>query len=190
MAQLSGSQVCNWGIQYHLCSTYRGLWELVVVWLSKFSGRALASQAKCPHCMQGCFNHRVVTMVADKLKRLVMRSLLWYWRLTTFDNPISSYAVHLTTTIHLHLQYTDNYNTLTTLRTSVKESLQMQLKVAVRNFYALNVSRWGNHSCSEGCQACSVLWLWDELTSCPLLCLMQLVFNTTNQPLSPQFVCN
>ena len=23
---LSGCQVCDWGIQYHLCSTYRGLW--------------------------------------------------------------------------------------------------------------------------------------------------------------------
>ena len=31
---LSGCQVCNWGIQYHLRITYRGLWELVVVWLS------------------------------------------------------------------------------------------------------------------------------------------------------------
>ena len=28
---LSGCQVYNWGIQYHLCSTYRGLWGLVVV---------------------------------------------------------------------------------------------------------------------------------------------------------------
>ena len=31
---LSGCQVCDWGIQYHLCSTYRGLWGLVVVRLS------------------------------------------------------------------------------------------------------------------------------------------------------------
>ena len=28
---LSSSQVYNWGIQYHTCSTYRGLWRLVVV---------------------------------------------------------------------------------------------------------------------------------------------------------------
>ena len=35
-----------WGIQYHLCSTYRGLWGLVVVWLSWLSGRALAAQAR------------------------------------------------------------------------------------------------------------------------------------------------
>ena len=30
---LSGCQVSNWGIQYHLCSTYWGLWELVAVQL-------------------------------------------------------------------------------------------------------------------------------------------------------------
>ena len=39
---LSGCQVCDWGIQYHLCSTYRegceGWW---VVWLLWLSGRAL-----------------------------------------------------------------------------------------------------------------------------------------------------
>ena len=28
---LSGCRVCDWGIQWHLCSTYRGLWGLVVV---------------------------------------------------------------------------------------------------------------------------------------------------------------
>ena len=26
-------KVCDWGIQYHLFSTYRGLWGLVIVWL-------------------------------------------------------------------------------------------------------------------------------------------------------------
>ena len=43
---LSGCQVCDWGIQciqYHLCSTFRGLWG---VWLSRLSGRALAAQAR------------------------------------------------------------------------------------------------------------------------------------------------
>ena len=43
---LSGCRVCDWGIQYHLCSTYRGLWGLVVVWLVWLSGRALAAQAR------------------------------------------------------------------------------------------------------------------------------------------------
>ena len=28
---LTGCQVCNWGIQYHLCSTNRGLWGLSAV---------------------------------------------------------------------------------------------------------------------------------------------------------------
>ena len=35
MSMLSGCQVCDWGIQYHLCSTYRGLWGL---WLSGCHG--------------------------------------------------------------------------------------------------------------------------------------------------------
>ena len=30
---------CNWSIQYHLCRTCRGLWGLVVVWLSWLSMR-------------------------------------------------------------------------------------------------------------------------------------------------------
>ena len=34
-----------------------------------------------------------------------------------------------------------NHNTLTTFRTSVKESLQMHFKVVVRTFHALNVTR-------------------------------------------------
>ena len=43
---LRSSQMCDWGIQYHLCSTYRGLWGLVVVRLSWLSGRTLAAQAR------------------------------------------------------------------------------------------------------------------------------------------------
>ena len=43
---MSGCQVCDWGIQYHLCSTCRGLWELVVIRLLWLSGRALAAQAR------------------------------------------------------------------------------------------------------------------------------------------------
>ena len=37
---------CDWSIQYHPHSTYRGLWGLVVVRLSWLSGRALAAQAR------------------------------------------------------------------------------------------------------------------------------------------------
>ena len=43
---LSGCQVCSWAIQYHLCSTYRGLLGIVVVQLSLLSGRTLAAQAR------------------------------------------------------------------------------------------------------------------------------------------------
>ena len=46
---LSGCQVCDWGIQYHLCSTYRGLWGLVVVRLSWLSGRALGPTGCSTH---------------------------------------------------------------------------------------------------------------------------------------------
>ena len=37
---------CDWSIQYHLCSTYRGLWGLVVVRLSWLSDRVRAAQAR------------------------------------------------------------------------------------------------------------------------------------------------
>ena len=43
---LSGYQVCDCGIQYHLCSTCRGFWGLMVVQLSWLSGRALETQAR------------------------------------------------------------------------------------------------------------------------------------------------
>ena len=43
---LSGCQVCDWGIQYHLCSKYRGLWRLVVIQLLWLSDRALVAQAR------------------------------------------------------------------------------------------------------------------------------------------------
>ena len=43
---LSGCQGCDWGIQYQVYSTYRGLWELVVVQLSWLSSRALVAQAR------------------------------------------------------------------------------------------------------------------------------------------------
>ena len=50
---LSGCQVCDWGIQYHLCSTYRGLWGLVVVCLSWLSGRALVTMWRIGQCCFG-----------------------------------------------------------------------------------------------------------------------------------------
>ena len=44
---LTNYQVCNCGIQYHLCSTY-GRSRMRVVGRPAVSGRALAAQAKCP----------------------------------------------------------------------------------------------------------------------------------------------
>ena len=44
---LSGYQVCDCGIQYHLCSTY-GRSSMRVVGRPAVSGRALTAQAKCP----------------------------------------------------------------------------------------------------------------------------------------------
>ena len=43
-----------------------------------------------------------------------------------------------------------NHNTLTTLRTPVKESLQIHFKVAVRNFHGPNASKWYPQRISEG----------------------------------------
>ena len=68
-----------------------------------------------------CFNHRVVTMVADKLKGQWLWEGCFGWLKTYLIRqpnrqlPSSSY----------------NHNTLTKLRTSVKDSLQMHFKVAV-----------------------------------------------------------
>ena len=79
--------------------------------ISLITGRTLKKQVSC-------FNHRVVTTVADKLKRqrfaLVLETNCI--RQPNRQLPSSSY----------------NHNTLTTLRTSIKESLQMHFKVAVR----------------------------------------------------------
>ena len=54
-----------------------------------------------------------------------------------------------------------NHNTLATLRTSMKESLQMHFNIAVRNFYGPDASRWFLHRCSEGYQCVVVVrWTW------------------------------
>ena len=48
----------------------------------------------------GCFNHSVVTLVADKLERQWLWEVRsWYLKLIAQGNPIGSCPVHLTTTI-------------------------------------------------------------------------------------------
>ena len=71
-----------------------------------------------------CFNHRVVTLVADKLEteRFTLVCKTNWIRQRKKQPPCSSY----------------NHNTL---RIIVKESLQMHFKVAVRGFDALNVNK-------------------------------------------------
>ena len=54
----------------------------------------------------------------------------------------------------LQPQYTDNFQ-----NTSVRGSLLMHFKVAVRNFHALSASRWFPHRCSEVC-LCIVVVRW------------------------------
>ena len=74
-------------------------------------------------------DHRVATLVADKLETEKF-TLVWktnWIRQPKKQLPCSSY----------------NHNTMTNLRTSVKESLQMHFKVAV-------IQRWLSHRCSEG----------------------------------------
>ena len=81
------------------------------------------------HALQkqvGCFNLRVVTMVADEQRYSGYDRFPCVWK---------------------------NHNTPTTLRTSVKDSLQIHFKVLVRNFH---VTRWGNH----GCFQCIVVVRW------------------------------
>ena len=67
----------------------------------------------------GCFNHRVVTKVADKLRDS------GYERFAIETNCIRQPNRQLPSSSY-------NHNTLTTLRTSMKESLQMHFKFAVR----------------------------------------------------------
>ena len=66
----------------------------------------------------GCFNHRVVTMVADKLKRHWLRGLLLVFKPKCIKQPNKQ----LPSSSYKH-------NTPTTLRIYVKESLQMHFKV-------------------------------------------------------------
>ena len=67
----------------------------------------------------GCFNHRGVTMVADELEK---RGYWKVWKTNCLGQPERQ-----------PVKSSYNHNTLTTPRTSVKESLQMHFKVAVRN---------------------------------------------------------
>ena len=65
-----------------------------------------------------------------------------------------------------------NHNTPTTLRISVRESLQMHFKVAV-------VQAGGSPRYSKDCQCIMVVM---KLGSCILGCLMQLVLHTKVNP--------
>ena len=80
----------------------------------RFSYRS-TRHASCTAKQVGCFNHRVVTMVADKLQRQ------WF-ALVLETNCIRQPKGQLPSSPY-------NHNTLTTTRTSVKESLQMHSKL-------------------------------------------------------------
>ena len=87
-----------------------------------------------------CCNHRVVTMVADKLER----QWLWQVALVLKTNCIRQPKRKLASSSY-------NHNTLTILRTSVRgvitNSLQSYSKELIM---LLNGSRWFPHVCSEG----------------------------------------
>ena len=56
----------------------------------------------------GCCNHRVVTLVADKLVRLVMKGLLWYSETDWIRQPKGSCPLPLTTANMLLMQAGDS----------------------------------------------------------------------------------
>ena len=62
--------------------------------------------------------------------------------------------------------------------TSVRESLQVYFKVAVRNFHAFNASRWFPH------MLVVTMWLYNDQVCCLSACLVQLVSNSKINPLS------
>ena len=98
-----------------------------------------------------CLNQRVVTLHGCRQTgETVVRGLLC--------------PVHFTTTLHWQFQ------------NICEKILQMHFKVAVRNFYVFIVQ--AGDSLTDALRVVIVLWLKDELGSCPLGCFMQLVFNT------------
>ena len=112
-----------------------------------------------------CFNQRVFILVADKLE-----GHGGYQRFQCYAQFI------------LQPLYTDNF------QNSYEKTLQMHFKVAERNFYVFIVQ--AGDSLTDALRVVIVLWLKDELGSCPLGCLMQLVLNTKanlscNYTLSP-----
>ena len=116
----------------------------------------------------GCFNHRVVTMVADKLERQWLWEVhSWYLKLIAQGNPIGSYPVHLTTTIHWQCS-----EHLWGVVTNVLHSCSKEL-----------VIRWEKHRCYEGFQ-CIVVVRWTgqllETTNLFLQCiwLMLIAYST------------
>ena len=71
--------VCDWGIQYHLCSAHRGLWGSVVLLLSWLSGRALTTLK--------CLGHTSsFTTLLRKAKKGAVLVCEWLWILTRPPN--------------------------------------------------------------------------------------------------------
>ena len=69
--------------------------------------------------------------------------------------------------------------------TMVMESLQMHFKVAVRNFHALNLTKWGNHRCYEGFQ-CIVVERWTAWAAAlGLPCAISLRYHWKQTTVSP-----
>ena len=97
--------------------------------------------------------HRVSTCMLLRKDKLVVLTTEWLpWLHTSLRDSRFTFLLCMEDSVEKQLPCSSyNHNTLTTLRTSMKESLQVYIKVSVRNFPALNARRWFPHGCSEGC---------------------------------------
>ena len=68
---------------------------------------------------------------------------------------------------HMRQNVTDNFQNI------CEKTLQMHFKVAVRNFYAFIVQ--AGDSLTDALRVVSVLWLQDELGSCPLVFFFSII---------------
>ena len=104
----------------------------------------------------GCFNHRVVTLVADNC-------------------DYERFALLLETNSQFIRKPHYNHSTLKTLITSVLPSPGYQLPACTKSILKCIC----NDSFTDVLKVVSVLWLKDELGSCLLGCVMELVIIAT-----------
>ena len=108
------------GARLHTMYIHKTVWKM-------YMHKVTVPDSESVKCDSPTVAHRVVTLVAYKLERQLLWEVYWYKRLIVQGNLRGSCSVYL-----------NNHDTLTTLRTSLKE--------------LVSTSRWYPHRCSEGCQ--------------------------------------